>query len=278
MSKKLLSKMKVQSNGMGQQSVAMYLMSSLDILPRLDYSIFADPGAERRETYLYLAWLKKWQKQNNGIPLIHDRSKNLYKDLLKKSNSTGHRFASIPSFTESGGMVRRQCTNEYKIMVVDDNIRKLQGKEKGQSFDPVEIWMGISLDEMDRINGSHRKNVTKVFPFCGYSHNGKLEKLDIDGMTRGEINKWMTEMGYKIPVASSCTFCPFHTDSEWQEIKNNPSDFRKAVKIDRVHRDMSQRGLKDKLYLHRSLKPLDEVDFTKGQYEIGYDCYGYCGA
>lgn len=29
--------MKVQSNGMGQQSVAMYLMSSMEVLPRLDY-------------------------------------------------------------------------------------------------------------------------------------------------------------------------------------------------------------------------------------------------
>jgi len=269
--------LKIQSNGMGQQSVAMYLMSSIGVLPRLDYSIFADPGREKTQTYAYLAWLKKWAKKNNGIPIVHDKSKNLYKDILKKSNSTRQRFAAIPVFTESGGMVRRQCTNEYKIIVVDNQIRKLQGKEKGESFDTVEIWFGISIEEMKRMNGPHRKNVIKVFPFCGYKNDGKFIKIDIEPMTRGQIVKWMKEMNYPIPPKSSCVFCPFQSDSNWQDLKNNdPSGFASAIKIDKESRDLSKRGINDKLYLHRSLKPLDEVDFTKGQFEIGEDCYGYC--
>jgi len=84
--------MKVISLGLGVQSTAMYLMSSLGELNRADYAVFADPGAEHPKTYELLIYLEKWQKENNGIPII-TRAKNLKQDLLNKQNSTGTRFA-----------------------------------------------------------------------------------------------------------------------------------------------------------------------------------------
>ncbi len=264
---------------MGQQSAAMYLMSQLGIFPKLDYSIFADPGREKSETYKYLNWLIKEQKKNNWTPIIWDKSKNLYEDILNQENSTGQRFASIPAYTQSGGMIRRQCTNEYKINVVDNVIRDLQGVKKNHSFKPVNLWFGISIDELQRMFGPHRKNVTHVYPFCGYYNDGNgFKELEWGiKMNRSDINSWMKKNGYPIPPKSSCVFCPFQDDNSWLELKrNHPEDFKAAVKVDKSIRNMTKRGLTDKIYLHDSLKTLDKAEFKEAQVKMNFDCYGYC--
>ena len=117
--------MKIISLGLGIQSTAMYLMSSLGEIDRADYAIFADPGAELPDTYELWDELSKWQKKNNGIKLVK-KTKSLYSNIVEGLNSYGARWASIPAFTESGGMIRRQCTGEYKIDVVIKEVRKLQ--------------------------------------------------------------------------------------------------------------------------------------------------------
>ena len=41
----------------------------------------------------------------------------------------------------------------------------------------------------------------------------------------------------------------------------------------------NNKRLKEPQYLHRSCKPIDEVDFEDNQLEMfeGFDCEGYCG-
>ena len=90
-------------------------MSSLGKIERADYAVFADPGAELPDTYKLWKDLNLWAKDNNGIPLIK-KKKSLYDDILKSQDSSSNRLASIPAFTESGGVVRRQCTAEHKII------------------------------------------------------------------------------------------------------------------------------------------------------------------
>lgn len=64
---KQLKSLKVILLGLGQQSTALYFMSSLGEIPRADYAVFSDPGAEDPATYDYLEWLQGWQKDNKGI-------------------------------------------------------------------------------------------------------------------------------------------------------------------------------------------------------------------
>ena len=131
----------------------------------------------------------------------------------------------------------------------------------------------------------HRKNVTHVYPFCGYKidYEGNIEKIDTPKMTRGEINKWMLDNGYPIPPKSSCVFCPFQNNKNWQDMKeNHPEDFKHAIEIDDSIRGMSQKGMIDKIFIHRSLKPLKEIDdFLGGQSSMfdtdGEDWFGYGG-
>ena len=60
--------LKVISLGMGVQSTALYLMSSMGYkVPRADVAIFSDPQAEHYKTYDMLKWLLQWQKDNDGI-------------------------------------------------------------------------------------------------------------------------------------------------------------------------------------------------------------------
>ena len=76
--------LKVISLGMGVQSTALYLMSSMGYkVPRADVAIFADPQAEHYKTYDMLKWLQDWQKKNNGIKIIVNKDYNLLKDILQ---------------------------------------------------------------------------------------------------------------------------------------------------------------------------------------------------
>ena len=257
--------MKVISLGLGVQSTAMYLMSSLGHIERADYAIFADPGAEHPETYKLLVELLEWKDINNGIS-IYVEKKSLLKDILKQTNSTGQRWASIPAFTEFGGMVRRQCTNEYKIQVVKKKARELLGLKKGQRMKPCEMWLGITMDEASRMKDSQMYNITYRYPL--------IEK----GMRRSDCLKIFEDLHFDIPVKSSCVFCPYHSDQFWKKIKQeNGSAWKTAIKVDKTIRDASKRGLTDKLFLHRTLLPLEDVQFADQIDLFEEECEGFCG-
>ncbi len=99
-------------------------------------ALFADTGEEPAGVYRHLDYLRSL-----GTPEIWVRSAGkLGDDLIHGRNSTGHRFASIPAFTAEdhllrpgscdhrlpptpkSRMVRRQCTAEYKIRVVEGEV------------------------------------------------------------------------------------------------------------------------------------------------------------
>ena len=153
--------MKVISLGLGIQSTAVYLMSSLGYLERVDHAVFADPGAELPDTYKLLEYILEWQKLNNGIP-IHVVKKSLYDDLLHPSTT---RFTPIPGFTGNGtGMLKRQCTGEYKIQPVMKKIRELHGLKPRKRMPMTQVWLGISLDEIQRCKTSMLPRVEYYYP------------------------------------------------------------------------------------------------------------------
>src|SRR5690349_16535280 len=91
----------------------------------IDYAVFADTQEEPESVYAHLEWLRSL----GGPPILIDTAGKLGDDLIHGMNSSGGRFASIPAFTsatpgKSGGMLRRQCTAEYKIGVCEKIIRR----------------------------------------------------------------------------------------------------------------------------------------------------------
>lgn len=271
--------MHILSLGAGVQSTTLALMAAAgEIGPLPTAAIFADTGAEPAAVMRHLDWLET-QLPFPVHRVMHKRG------LLVEMEATiadGGRFVTPPFYTETEdgkreGMTRRQCTREFKIQPIEQKIRELMGLKKGQRGPrhvAAVIWQGISLDEIQRA----RKGIEGWQEF----RYPLIEKR----MTRHDCLAWMESRGYPRPPKSACTFCPFHDDTLWREMRDNaPDSWAQAVRVDRMIRDIHQQGtggLKQRLYLHRSLKPLDEVDLRTpedfGQVDMfAEECEGMCG-
>lgn len=275
--------LKVISLGLGVQSTVLYYMSSMGILPRVDHAIFADTGREKEKTIEYLDFLQQWCYRFDGIPITVMADKNLYRDLLNNTNSKGKRFASIPMYTKNSdgteGMLRRQCTEEYKIRQVNKAIRQLYGLQPRQRMPETEIWKGITTDEMERLTLPLVKWRREIHPFVGYVLTWKgAEKLDYGMyMSRTDCIAWLIKNLLPVPPKSSCVFCPYQNDASWAEMKeNSPADFAAAVQVDKAVRNSTDKGIEQPAFLHRSCLPLDEVTFNKADNGFFGECSGNC--
>lgn len=278
----------MQSNGIGQQSWALYFMSSLGVIPRFDYSIFADPGREDKRSYEYLRYAMEWAQKNNGVPLIRTGKRSLYRDLMNGVNSRNNRFASIPAFTlnddGSSGMLQRQCTQEYKVAEFNRCVRKILNLRPRQHFPEVKVYNAITVDELSRVAAPEIKKFIHVYPFCNLSvtrESTKFLHYDVifgkSLVTRSRCVQWLSDNGFDIPPKSSCTFCPYQSDAQWLDKKlNDPKEWRALVKLDKKIRNSTAKGVNNPIYLHRSLKPLDEVYLKEDQTKLFGDCEGNC--
>lgn len=258
------------SLGAGVQSTALLIMSALGLhgCPKADVAIFADTGDEPAWVYEQLRTLQAW----SPIP-IHVVSKgHLSADVEARHNGTKSRVAAIPAWTHGAdgraSLLRRHCTREYKIEPIEKKVRQLLGYQKGQRVKKyVRCLLGISLDEAERIRPSRTPWITNAFPL-------------IDArMRRRDCLSLIAERGLPEPKKSSCVFCPYHSDSFWRDLKADHADeWNRAVKFDGTIRDMSMSGVRSPVFLHRSLKPLGEVDFTDRQGDFfAEECSGHCG-
>lgn len=264
----------VLSFGAGTQSTAMLLMALKGeiqgVIP--DYIIFSDTGWEPKFVYEWLNKVNNYIKKKFGKEIIIVKDKNLRHDLL---NANEVRLASIPFFTKNKkgekGMVRRQCTGEYKIQPIQRHIKKLLGYESKQRVkEVVHIWKGISTDEIQRVKPSLVKWQVAEHPLVDY--------MMVD---RQACISYVEREGLGTPAKSSCIGCPFHSDEAWLEMKRNDKvSWEDAVMIDKKIRNLNK--FSSELFLHRSCVPLDEVDLNENQIEFNFDgfgneCEGMCG-
>lgn len=236
--------MKILSLGAGVQSTTLLLMSARgefgEDAPKV--AVFSDTGWEPRHVYEHLDWLEN-EVSKYGVKIKRTSKGNLREDFLR-SAKTGERVASIPFFVKnedgSKGMLWRQCTSEYKINAVRKAIRELLGyKPRRRVKETVELWMGISTDEIQRVKTSQVKWITNAYPL--------IER----NMSRQDCIDWMKANGYPEPPKSSCIGCPYHNDAHWLDMKrNDPESWQDAVEFDRLVRKMPK--VKGEVYLHRS--------------------------
>jgi len=251
---------------MGVQSTAMYMMSCKRIIERADHAVFADPGAELPRTYEMLEYLQDWASLNDGIPIHVTNERNILKDILNKTNSTGQQWITIPAFSEYSGMIRRQCTSEYKIKPVMKKVRELHGLKKYQRMPKTEMWLGISMDEIQRMKVSRLPNVEYIYPLIDQR------------MTRGDCLKIFERFNFPLPPKSACVFCPYQPDRQWKDLKDNyPNEFKIALNVDKTIRDSSKKGEShEKIFLHKSCTPLERVQFADQQ-DLFMCEEGFCG-
>lgn len=269
----------VLSYGGGTQSTALLLMALKGevngVIP--DYIIFSDTGWEPKNVYEWLNKVNDHIKEKYGREIIITSNGNIREDIMNGKN--GKRFASIPFFTKDKfgkkGMVRRQCTGEYKISPVQKKVRELLGYKKGQRVkEMVHMWKGISTDEIQRVKPARDIWITAEHPL-----------VDILEMDREECIKWVEKELGATPPKSSCIGCPFHNNAMWLDMKkNDPESWADAVEVDEHIRTLPR--FKDQAFLHRSCQPLKDVTFYEHtdifnfiDDEDGFtnECEGMCG-
>jgi len=271
--------LRILSLGAGVQSSAVALLAAEGVIPPLDGAIFADTGSEPAGVYAHL------DRLTPALPFPVYRvtaagRAGLGDEILKatRGESTIGSSARPPFFvrtlTGGKGMIRRQCTGDYKIDPIQQQIRALLGLVRRQRWPAdvrVQQVMGISIDEASRMRTSRVPTIMHDYPL-----------VDL-GWTRSKCRTWLADRGWH-PPKSACTFCPFHSDRGWRELRDtDPAGWQEAVTIDRaIRRGLHEKALVGELFLHGSLKPLELVDLStpaeRGQPNLfENECEGHCG-
>lgn len=287
------------SLGAGVQSTTLALMIAHGELPPIDCAIFADTHWEPRAVYAHLEWLcAEIARLPHPFPVHRVSAGSLRQHVLDgvrrvevAADGEGV-YRGIPAYVKPGGtdketgqvkpvgMLRRQCTREYKIAPITAKVRELLGLEPGQRVPRdvrVEQLTGISSDEADRAKPAPEKWLVRLYPL-----------LDAR-ITRMRCIAWMREHGYPDPPRSACLGCPLHSIGEWKRLrKDDPAGFADAVAVDEAIRGGLVGGINAReVYLHARAKPLvDAVDDDAGQLDLGgggerggwgNECEGACG-
>jgi hypothetical protein len=266
--------------GAGWQSSRVLLAACRGELPRFDVAVFADTQWEPKAVYANVAFLAG-EAAKAGIPLVVRTRGDLRADAIEfrraRRSADGKRFASIPTFIRnldgSQGRVKRQCTREYKIEVVEEYIRReLLGLAKGRRVPKgvtVRQWFGISDDEASRATfpGIFKERelaigtdlfgkpatvkVKKWFPAPWKVHVYPLlnETWHPDRTireaailpcreSRADCGAWLAKhFPDRTFPRSACVGCPFRSNEEWRDMRDNrPEEWADACDFDEAQR------------------------------------------
>ncbi len=260
------------SFGAGVQSSALLAMSALvnGGCPQADVAIFADTQDEPPWVYKQFDVMQEWAKRY-GIPVERVTIGCLSQHVKERHSGERARFAAIPVFTMGAdgraAPLRRQCTREYKIEPIQRRVKEILGVKKRQRMKfKVESLIGISLDEASRMGDSREHWVTNRYPLVDAR------------MNRHHCITMLEELGLPVPLKSSCLYCPYHSDRYWRMLKkDHPAEFQKAVVFDATIRNMSKSGVREPVFIHRALQPLDKIEFGDQPSLFDEECNGVCG-
>ena len=268
--------LKILSLGAGVQSSTLALMMEKGLAPKPDYAIFSDTQGEPKQVYQWLEWLKS----QLSFPVLIISAGSLPNDLRFSNAGNYKRGVSIPMFTRNKktgkkGIIRRACTSTYKIEPITRKIRELLGVGKGVKVPKtykVDQYFGISRDEPQRMRTSTYHYITFNYPLVDMK------------ITRQGCKDWMKENGYPEPPRSACTFCPYHDNTEWQNVKDNKEEWENVLKLDEDLRTGLYGTEREEVeyFLHRSAVPLKDADLSvkkKDDEPSLFDgiCEGMCG-
>ena len=276
--------LRILSLGAGVQSSVLALMAARGIITKPDAAIFADTQWEPKAVYDHLDWLENEVK--DAFPIYRVSIGDIRARSLETTTEDKWR-PSIPVFIDTpidnvrdkaGAMAPRQCTAQYKILPIQKKTRELLGLKPRQRMPKgtiVENMQGISLDEIYRMKASRIQWMPSRYPLVEMK------------MSRWDCQLWFEERYPDRKLQkSACIGCPYQSDRNWREMKiNDPVSWADLVDFDQSLRsgDRNVFGMKFPAYVHKSMKPIDEVDFSietdNGQLDMfsAEECEGMCG-
>ncbi|QPA61257.1 hypothetical protein [Lysinibacillus sphaericus] len=272
---------KVLSFGGGTQSshlLEAHFRNEIDY----DFIVFSDTGAEPEFIHEQVSWWRRRQKElSNNTPFIittHNSMERGLEEMLMRYLQTDYQRFQLPLYfnkvdeetgeIRKGGLMKRQCTGDFKIVpaqqAVRNEIKKQLGLRPKQQI-PKDIGIimdiGFSYDEMHRVGGyiSHQsKYIYLAYP------------LIEQGLTTQDSIEFLINNDFP-SRRSRCYFCPFNCSGErardigmdWEEIiETEPISFLKACFFDEELRKCQASGKKNMQsipYFHFSRKALKEV-------------------
>src|SRR3990167_4224912 len=231
------------SFGAGVQTTALLVLCATGRWPRPDVTLFADTGGEHEATYRYMEEVSAPYAREHGMEIT----------VLGADWRTPHYQADLETYCREHRMVpgtfSRWCTQKYKIVPLQ-HYRRFMG---ATARDPVESWIGISLDEAHRAAKGAPLNRTerKRYP---------LIEL---GLSRADCEHVIRAAGLAVPPKSGCWYCPFMKQASWHTLKRESPDlFDRAMAMEQNAR--GKNGQKKYLPLFGSLERIAAQDELPG--------------
>jgi len=264
------------SFGGGVQSTAALVLAAQGKLPATDESfrwdvfVFANvgPRAEHPATLKYVHEYAMPFAEANGIELVEVQKKlrDGTKDDLIDRIERSEKSLPLPIRMSNGAPGNRTCTADFKIKVIDKELKRLGATKQN----PAIVGIGISMDEIQRAR--HWGEVDPRTPTQILEY--PLLRLNL---RRRDALKVIADSGLPQPPRSACWFCPFHSLDEWRNLRReHPELFQQSVELERMLNERRKRLGRDNVWLTRFARPLDEV--VHDQLTLGYDDPGSADA
>ena len=194
--------MKVLNMGAGVQTTAILL----EFPKSFDAVIFADTGAEQKETYYYIdKYLKPFCAENDITWYTVKPKVTLEQHCLDK------KIIPIPT--------RRWCTADFKVKPIKRKLRELGATAKN----PITSIIGISIDE------AHRANFHTDVKYQLMEYPLVDKKI-----TRAQCHEIIKKHGFPSPPKSGCDFCMFFSRKHFRELsQKDPKRFAEIVAMEK---------------------------------------------
>ena len=215
-------------------------MAALGEIEPIDYAIHADTGHERAETYKHAKQWTPWLK-SHGVEVVTVQASRT--DVVDEEFNA----VSIPAFllnkNGDAATINRQCTYAWKVAPIRQFLRTvLPARPAPRSVLSIQ---GISQDEWTRMRDSDVQYIEHSYPLVDRR------------WTRQDCRNWLNSNDLPIPSRSNCTFCPFHKQQDWKDLKQECGpDWDEAVTVDELIRDKRPNM---ELFVHSHRKPLAEA-------------------
>lgn len=285
--------------GAGRQSASLVLMACEGLIPKPDLVVLSNTGWERKATLQYweqilvpameragiayvLTSAKRQVTQKGKFPGMLRRSGLGIRDDVLRSVREGTPVGNACYWVDKGpgrkrGKLSRICTSEYKIEPITQAIRThlgLRPRQRMKGRYNVEQWIGIATEESQRATGKTDEWSRLRYPLIEMG----MSTLHCIGMIKA--------LGYPVPPKSACIGCMYRSDASWAKMKRDePEAFEDACDFDeklrhphgmgRLNDGLTEadylaggatrahiKGAQFPAYLHPSLRPLREIDFS----------------
>lgn len=251
------TQLRVFSSGGGVQSMAGLILSAQGTI---DYPIhlFCNVGAdsENPATLRYVAEIAQPYAAKHGIRFEilskvmargnrKGEANTVLQDVMYTLQRTGK--VTIPMrMHRSGSPGFRSCTNNFKIRVVSQWLRRNGAKSDCPAF----VGLGISLDEFERMRTDSGENVQIL----------EYPLIDLR-LTRADCVRIIEAAGLPVPPKSSCWFCPFARPQDWErQRREQPELFEQSANLEAtVNNERAKFAGLEPMWLTRLRGPLREV-------------------